>query len=389
MISIVFVDDSPTSLRTIREAIPDWDAVWDVHFATDASSALALFDELAQVDIVVTDMALTDMNGADLLTVIRERSPPTARLILAGRSERDDLLRAVGPAHQYLSKPVDIEELTHVVEHVRGASLDVLREPIRSLIGQADRLPSPPQVFQQLVDMIDSPDWTIESVADVLSDDVALTAEILKLVNSAFFGFFGEVTSVERAVGLLGVDLIRSVVLGSKLFLPDSELESWLDLEQLDWRSKSVALGARSLALRSGASSDEAAAAYLAGMVSEVGLLVMARVPDVNAQAAEPLNEATYLEIERAVFGADRFVVSCQLLRLWGFSATIVDAIAQLGTVTESPDRLSWCLGTARRLVLDAGFDPVALAAPEGANPDLDAALVETPATRHPIPSHS
>lgn len=376
MITIVLVDDAPAALQALQDAARPWHDVWDIHVAQGAPAALALFETLPNVDVVVTNMDMAGMDGAELLTGVRERSPHTARIILSGRSEREALLRAVGPAHQYLPKPVDIDELARVVEHVRGASPDVLRDPIRSLIGQADRLPSPPELFQQLMDMIESPNWTVNGVADVLGNDVALTAEILKLVNSSFFGFFGDVSSVDRAVSLLGVDLIRSVVLGSKLFVADEALESWLDLELLDWRCKSIALGARSLALRDGASSETAATAYLTGMICEVGLLVMARVPDVNADIAEPLNDRTYLEVERAIFGGDRFVVSCQLLRLWGFSATIVDAIEQLGGGDGDRDSgLAWYLHAARRLVLDDGFDPRALAAPAGSVPDIDEAL--------------
>lgn len=376
MITIVFVDDEPKILQAMRRSTRRWRNEWDVHFAEGGREALALFDELEHVDIVVTDMRMPGMDGAELLTVVRERSPHTARIILSGQSEREAVLRAVGPAHQYLSKPVDVDELAQVVGDIQASAAMGLSDPVRALIGQADRLPSPPALFQQLVDMLESDDWSIDGVADVISTDVALTTEILKLVNSAFFGYFGDVNSVDRAVSLLGVDLIRTVVLGSKLFLPDDELESWLDLEQLDWRSKSVAHGARALALRNKAPSEVAGAAYLAGMVNEVGLLVMARVPDVGANVAEPLNSTTFPDVERAIFGGDRFVVGCHLLRLWGFSLDVVQAIEQLSRPVEIPeDGLPWYLFAARRLVLDAGLDPQALAAPAGSMPEVDQAL--------------
>lgn len=376
MITIVFVDEQPEMLEHVRDAMEPWRDVWDVRIACGAAAALTLFDELEHVDVVVTEVDMADMDGAELLTIIRDLSPHTARIILSGRSEREALLRVVGPAHQYLSKPVDIDELAQVIEHVRGASIHELREPINSLIGQADRLPSPPKLFQELMVTLESDDWKVDGVAELLGSDVALTAEILKLVNSSFFGFFGEVSSVERAVSLLGVDLIRSVVLGSKLFLPDDDLATWLDLHRLDWRSKSVALGARALAVRDGASSDVGAAAYLAGMVSEVGMLVMARVPRVSAEVTLPLNFETMLEIERVVFGGDRFQVGAQLLRLWGFSSSIIDAISPLSTPTSPPtDGLGWYLAAARRLVLDDGFAPADLDTSPGASAEIDHAL--------------
>lgn len=251
-----------------------------------------------------------------------------------------------------------------------------LRDPVRALIDQTDRLPSPPALFQQLIEMLESDRWTTESVANMLGTDVALTTEILRAVNSAAFGQFSTVNSVSRAVSLLGIDLIRTLVLGNKLFLPDDQLESWLDLEQLDRRCKSVASGAHALALRDNASSAVASTAYLTGMVNEVGLLVMARVPDIGATMATPLNTQTYPDVERALFGGDRFEVGGQLLRLWEFHPDVVEAIVQLNSpdVAETDD-LPWYLYAARRLVLDEGFNPLDLAPPPGTIPEVDNAL--------------
>jgi HD-like signal output (HDOD) protein len=111
-------------------------------------------------------------------------------------------------------------------------------------------------------------------------------------------------------------------------------------------------------------------------MVSEVGMLVMARVLRVSPEVTLPLNAETMLEIERVVFGGDRFQVGCQLLRLWGFSSSIIDAISHLSTPTSPPtDGLGWYLAAARRLVLDDGFAPAELNAPPGSVPEIDHAL--------------
>ena len=375
--TIIFVDDETRVLDALRRSTRRLRGSWDVHFAEGAEEALALIDELPHVDVVVSDMRMPGMDGADLLIEVRKRSPHSARIILSGQSDREAVLRAVGPAHQYLSKPVDVDEITDVVERLRVASRDVLCDPIRSLIGQVDRLPSPPAVFQRLVELMESDNWTINDVAVELGKDVALTAEILKLVNSAFFGYYGEVTSVNRAVSLVGIELIRGVVLGNKMFEPDNALESWLDLEQLDWRSKSVAHGARAIALREGVPASESATAYLAGMVSEIGLLVMARLPGISPAVAAPLNGATFLDAERAIFGGDRFAVGCQLLRLWGFGSSVVDAIGHLAEPDGEPfEGLDWYLYAARRLVLEERIDPQALVSPVGADLDVDAALL-------------
>ncbi|MFN3258060.1 MAG: HDOD domain-containing protein [Ilumatobacter sp.] len=376
LLTIVFVDDDPVVLQSLRRSTRRFRHVWDVHVAEGAAAALELFDRLGNIDIVITDMRMPGMDGAELLAEIRERSPHTARIVLSGQAGRDAALRAVGPAQQFLSKPVEIDALAQVVNDIRNRSRGGLYDPIRTLIGQTDRLPSPPTIFKQILDMVDSGRWTINGVAEVLSADVALTAEVLKLVNSAFFGYFGDVKSVERAVSLLGVDLVRTVVLGNTLYQPASDLESWLDLELLDHRCKSVAYGARALALRDSASADDVGAAFLAGMVNEIGLLVMARVPGMSVNVTAPLNTHVYPDVERALFGADRFDVGCHLLRLWGFPVDVVDAIDRLGDPDVfCSDGVPFYLHASRRLVLEGGFDPFVLASVAGADPGLDNAL--------------
>lgn len=376
MITIVFVEENSELIEQLRVAAAAWQDKWDVHLATGPTDALELIDRLGGADVVITNMDMEGMDGAQLLTIVRNRFPATARIVLSHRSGREALLRAVGPAHQYLAKPIDIDELAQVIEHVRGESVTRLRDPIRSLIGQADRLPSPPQIFQDLMTLVESDDWTVKAVAELLGSDVALTTEIMKLVNSTFFGFFGEVTSVERAVSLLGVDLVRSVVLGSGLFATDPALENWLDLDRLDRRSKAVAHGARTLALRDGAPANAAAAAYLAGMVSEVGMLVMARVGDVDRDDVIALNVWSMPEVERLLFGGDRFEVGSQLLRLWGFSPSIVEAVSGLGTPWHRFDEgLPWHLWAARRLVAEEGFALESFSAEPGESAEFDRAL--------------
>ena len=376
MTRIVFVEEHAQLEAQVGATLDRW----EVHHACGPKQALDLIESLGGTDVLITDMDMEAMDGAELLEIVRDRFPATARIVLSGRSSRDALLRAVGPAHQYLSAPVDIDELIHVIEHVAGASL---RDPIRSLVGQADRLPSPPYVFQRLMEMTASDDWTTNGVADLLGQDVALTSAMMKLVNSTFFGFFGEVTSVERAVSLLGVDLVRSIVLGSKLFATDPAIRNWLDLEQLDRRSKAIAHGAHVLATRAGTRSDEAAAAHLAGMVAEVGMLVMARVPDIDDVDAAPLNDTEMPEVERLLFGGDRFEVGGHLLRLWGFPDSIVEAVSTLSASAETPPTgLARYLRAARQLVMVEGFDESAFALVPGESPEFDHALTLL-ATQH------
>lgn len=374
MITMVVVDSKPPSLKASLEAMNGRGDVWDLHFADDASAALSLFDTMSRVDVVIA--SINALSGNDLLGTIRTRWPQTARIIVSGFADTHELMNSVGAAHHYLTSPLDITELDRAINLAVNSPTTELHDPIRTLINQTDRLPSPPALFQQIVEMLRSDRWTTNTLGDLLSDDVALTAEILKLVNSSLFGYSGSVTSVSRAVSLLGVDLIRTLVLGNKLFLPHKDMESWLDLEQLDKRCKAVAAGAHALAIRDGASRDLAGAAYLTGMVNEVGLLVMARVSDVSATMAAPLNTRVFLDVEQAIFGGDRFVVGCHLLQQWGFQPEVIDSILNVTSpLAHEATGLPWYVYAARQLVLVDQLNHLDLASPLGADPAIDNAL--------------
>lgn len=371
----VFVGDDPAVVQTMRDAAQRRSGVWDVHFANSSEAAAAIVGELSSVDVLVANARVAGAPVADVLSMVRERSPHTARIILSAQSDRDAVLHLIGAAHQYLSVPVDVELLDEVIEHIRCAVGNELRDPVKTLIGQVDQLPSPPALFQRLSAMLASDNWSLVDVAGEIAQDVALTGEILKLANSSFFGTAERVTSIERAIAMVGMDLIRFAVLGSKLFQPNESLELWLDVDRLDQRSKAIAHATRALALRERLPADETAVAYLTGMVSEIGLLVMARIPDISPSIAQPVNVGTYPGAERAIFGGDRFEVGAHLLRLWGFHDTVIDAVGHLSDNSAPCNTLQWHLLAARRLVLDRGFDPHDLASPIGSRPDVDEAL--------------
>jgi HD-like signal output (HDOD) protein len=374
-VTVVFVGDDPDVVQTLHDAAARRHGAWDVHFIESGQAALALFGELPSVDVMAVHMHVSGLPVADLLTEVRRRSPHTVRVVASGRSDGESALDLIGIAHRVMPMPRDIELLFDLIEQIRSGVSTRLSEPVSALVGDIDRLPSPPAMFQRLAELIASDDWSIDDLAHEIAQDPALTGEILKLVNSSFYGAAERVTSVHRAITLVGVDLIRFIVLGDKMFQPSDDLETWIDLERLAHRSKAVALGTSALAVRDRASSTTASAAYLAGLVSEIGLLVLGRVPDICPTIAEPVNDSIHLGAERAIFGGDRFAVGAHLLTLWGFDRPVIDAVRQLSTGDIPRSGLPWYLAASRRLVVEQRFDPHDLASRQGTKPDLDEAL--------------
>ena len=101
---LLFVDDEVRILQGLQRQLRVMKDEWQMDFVDSGPKAL---DFLAAnpVDVLVTDMLMPGMDGAQLLAAVMNRHPRTVRLVLSGHADREAVLRLVGPAHQYLSKP--------------------------------------------------------------------------------------------------------------------------------------------------------------------------------------------------------------------------------------------------------------------------------------------
>src|SRR5579872_4798294 len=117
---ILFVDDDLRFLEALRVGLQQRTAAWSMTFV--ASGALAIQElERSPHDVLVADVRMPEMDGAQLLRTVRERWPDTIRIVLSGAAELEDVIRLLPIAHQYLSKPFRAKRLEEVIDR----SLDV------------------------------------------------------------------------------------------------------------------------------------------------------------------------------------------------------------------------------------------------------------------------
>ena len=117
---ILFVDDEPNVLSALRRMFHDMRGEWEMDFASDGPSGLAMIAE-QPYDVVVADMRMPGMDGAMFLREAQVQNPGAIRIVLSGHSDRDMILQTVRPAHQFLQKPCQPAELKAVI--ARGLSL--------------------------------------------------------------------------------------------------------------------------------------------------------------------------------------------------------------------------------------------------------------------------
>ncbi|MEM7341543.1 MAG: HDOD domain-containing protein [Actinomycetota bacterium] len=355
---VVFVDSDPNLAASLRLAASSWGDRWDVHLGIDHAHALEILDRVGGAHVVVSDFVLRDSSGIELLDEVRRMYPRTGRIIQASSVHRDSALKAIGTAHRFLPKPCDTSFMLELIDGLDPRITNPLRNPVAAVIGQADQLPSPPAMYVKIRKIMSSEDWELGDVAAAITEDVALTAKIMRMVNSAFFGFPREVDSIELAVSLLGADNLQGIVLGHTLFAYPTRAD-WVDVRAIADRSVLIASCTRALADAEGENRGTVGQAFLTGMLCEVGVLVLAEIPNMNTYMAEVAMNLNDRDVERGLFGGDCYEVGAALLALWDFDPDVVEAIRHLSH-DDAPlaTGMGGYLRSARHLVMSEQFPP-------------------------------
>ncbi|MEW8337009.1 MAG: response regulator [Candidatus Thiodiazotropha sp.] len=329
---ILFVDDEPNVLSGLRRTLRDQRKQWEMDFVNSGQEALAKVDE-ADYDAVITDMRMPGMDGAELLDRIAEKHPHVIRVVLSGQSDQASVMKTVGPAHQYLSKPCDIEILKATL--ARAFSLrELLGEGrLKPLVSGMRALPSLPVLYSELLNLVQDPNVSVADVGRLIAKDPAMTVKILQLVNSAFFGLGRRVSNPVEAASLLGLEILKPLVLSIGVFrqFEASEIDDRVfSMDALWSHSSRVGALAKLIAKAEEMGSPAVEDSLLAGMLHDIGkLILVVNQPAEYAQLKQATADtAEQMQAEKEVFGTTHGAVGAYLLGLWGIPQSIVEAVA-------------------------------------------------------------
>lgn len=209
---VLFVDDEPKVLRAIERSLVDINGNWTMHFSTTAADAWQIIEN-ESIDVIVSDMRMPDVDGAEFLTAVRDRSPDIARLILSGYKDEDASIRSTAAAHRFLAKPITGETLTRQIVEA-GLSRD--DEFFRNVVNSITCLPTPVDIHDELILLIDQPVVSVDDVAALVMVDPALAAKVLQLGNSAFFGAQAVIPSITGCLEKIGPEVLRHLMTTSQ-----------------------------------------------------------------------------------------------------------------------------------------------------------------------------
>ena len=328
--NVLVVGADSSDLDGVLAALPALAPYWNIRFASDATSAERVLVDDDTIDAVVVHSRLPDGPGLTFLETVRSEYPHLAR-VLAAESHSPEASKDLGLlVHELIPQPFDVTRFVRAVGIATALQRRITDPALHALLGDIDALPSPPKSVLELNEALRNPDVEIPEVAKIVDTDVAVTARLLRVVNSAFFGLSTQISNTAHAIAYLGLPTVRTLVGSLELLstLQPGDPDVATAVESLQAHSLVVADVARSYMPTKQGAQD----AYVAGMMHDVGLLALVSCAPVRylALREEVLHSGrTLAACELDVVGATHATIGAYVLELWGFPSWLIEAVAR------------------------------------------------------------
>ncbi|MCB0317496.1 MAG: HDOD domain-containing protein [Bdellovibrionales bacterium] len=326
---VLFVDDESNILNGLKRMLRPMRDKWDMEFAGGGDEALDLVQRKC-FDVIVTDIKMPQVNGATLLSKVKEICPFTVRLVLSGQAEIDSIFQVINSSHQFISKPCDPDVLsTRIINACNTRELLGSKE-VKEIVSEFHSVPVLSQNLYAIRSLLQDENSNINQIAESVKKDIGLAVKVLHLVNSSYFGRAIETGNITKAVEILGKDLLKTLVFDNSTFRTWTADPDVFCYERTTDHSVRVAEFAYSLAKLEEISIDKCELAYTAGLLHELGRVLLAeKKPAVYKKIRSMVESGNYtlVKAEKELFTSSHPEIGAYLLSLWNLPKDIVDTI--------------------------------------------------------------
>jgi DNA-binding NtrC family response regulator len=162
---VLFVDDEVEVLDGLRDALRRYRRAWKMRFVSGGATAIAAL-EAEPADVIVSDIQMPGMDGAELLALVQERYPATIRIVLSGYANTASITRAATVAHRILAKPCNVDDLGLVIERSCALHELIQRAEQFGVAAGATTLPSCPGLYMEITRLLAKPGSGPEDIAE-------------------------------------------------------------------------------------------------------------------------------------------------------------------------------------------------------------------------------
>ncbi len=327
---ILFVALSPDDAQRAADGLKQKSRRWRLAFAPTTADAVRQL-RATPFDCVVMNLQARGIDPHRFFKEVMETSPEALRIGLTGADDRHRVQQGGAPVHQFLSSPLDPMVLTAVLARAFAAQDFLSQEHFRKLVDSITSLPALPAAYSALMDELNLDDPSLERVGELVASDLALSARMLQLVNSTFFGLSRPIVHPGEAALFLGTETVKALVLALSVFSQFNlaRLREF-DPEALWHHSWTTGVLARRLCEFEEVERQVADEAFMAGLLHDMGKLILAAnyptLLEQNIVAAAQKGIGLW-EQEFQVHGASHAELGGYVLRRWGLPQGVVDAV--------------------------------------------------------------
>jgi len=329
---ILFVGGDQTLCQEFQANCLGPESAWTVQHVASEEEALALCHQQTMA-AVVADVHLNGKSGTELLDAFMRRQPKALRIIISDLTDVESTMKCIGHAHHHVLKPCSAQTLLHALEQAFDQEAWLPSEPVQGLIAQMRQVPSPLKAYNQIVEEMKSPTCSLEKIGQLIAQDPAVTAKVLQLANSAVFGLELNVIHPAEAIGYIGLETTKAVVLLAHTFSSFDHLRLVrFSIEDLWRHSVEVARMARCVAEMEKAGEEMVEQSFVAGLLHDIGkLLFAANHGGLFGKVLRIAREqhCNLWEAEAQVLpGVGHAELGATVLGIWGLPKSITEAVA-------------------------------------------------------------
>ncbi len=200
---------------------------------------------------------------------------------------------------------------------------------IDTILNKDIKLASLPEIFHQIIEAINDPKTSASHVAEVVSKDTSLSAKMLRLVNSPYYGFSEKVDTLSRALALVGTDKLTNLALGITAMSVFKDIDSSLfDMQSFWAHSIRCALAASWIASQIDNETEESY--FISGLLHDIGWLIMLKLyPDACKEVlhAKRTDKRAGHKVEKEIWGFDHAELGGMVLKEWGLPYNLVSGV--------------------------------------------------------------
>ena len=342
---ILLMDDESIVTKEILSKLNTLVDDWEFIFFNNCANAVKKFDS-EFFDIVITRMEI----GAKLLEVVKSRYPNIIRILYSKDSEKEQNLKSTYLAHQQVDSITEYEDLQIIIGKLLYSRKFINNENLTKLIGSIDYLPTLPDIYFKIEKEIQNENFSTQKVASIITEDITLTAKLLQLVNSSFFGLPRKMTNLNEIINFLGANIIKSLVVYTKVFTfynTQGELKEYI---KNIW-NHSIKVGRLTKKILAVEKQPRLVIdkAFIAGILHDIGKLVLIQLPNYynNVKSISMQENILYQEAEYRLYGSSHSEVGAYLLGIWGFDDDIVHSVNthhDISNISQTNPKLSQAL---------------------------------------------